>query len=35
MDHAVCTFNQRLFSSPYFYPTQLPMRDGVTVAIRL
>jgi caffeoyl-CoA O-methyltransferase len=34
-DHAVCTFNQRLFSSPYFYTTQLPMRDGVTVAIRL
>ena len=34
-DHAVCTFNQRLFSSPYFYTTQLPMRDGVTVALRL
>jgi caffeoyl-CoA O-methyltransferase len=34
-DHAVCTFNQRLFGSPHFYTTQLPMRDGVSVAIRL
>jgi predicted O-methyltransferase YrrM len=34
-DHAVCTFNQRLFGSPYFYTTQLPIRDGVSVAIRL
>jgi caffeoyl-CoA O-methyltransferase len=32
---AVCTFNRRLFSSPHFYTTQLPIRDGVSVAIRL
>ncbi len=32
---AVCLFNQRLFSSPLFYTTQLPIRDGVSVAIRL
>lgn len=34
-DHAVSLFNRRLFDSPHFYPTQLPIRDGVTVAIRL
>jgi predicted O-methyltransferase YrrM len=34
-DHAVHVFNQRLFTSPYFYATQLPLRDGVTVAVRL
>jgi caffeoyl-CoA O-methyltransferase len=34
-DHAVCLFNQRLFESPHFYATQLPMRDGVSVGIRL
>jgi predicted O-methyltransferase YrrM len=35
MDRAVCLFNQRLFSSPQFYVTQLPIRDGVSVGIRL
>ncbi len=34
-DHAVCLFNRRLFDSPQFYPAQLPIRDGVTVAVRL
>ncbi len=34
-DHAVCVFNRRLFDSPQFFTTQLPIRDGVTVAIRL
>ncbi len=34
-DRAVCSFNQRLFDSPDFYATQLPIRDGVSVAIRL
>jgi caffeoyl-CoA O-methyltransferase len=34
-DQAVCTFNQRLFNSPLFYTTQLPIRDGVSVGIRL
>ncbi len=34
-DKAVCTFNQRLFRSPLFYTTQLPIRDGVSVGIRL
>ncbi len=34
-DRAVCLFNQRLFASPQFYTTQLPIRDGVSVAIRL
>ncbi len=31
---AVCLFNQRLFASPQFFATQLPIRDGVSVAIR-
>jgi predicted O-methyltransferase YrrM len=35
IDHAVCAFNQRLFSSPHFYTTQLPIRDGVSVGVRL
>jgi predicted O-methyltransferase YrrM len=35
IDRAVCLFNQRLFSSPQFYVTQLPIRDGVSVGIRL
>jgi predicted O-methyltransferase YrrM len=35
MDRAVCLFNQRLFSSPQFYVTQLPIRDGVSVGVRL
>ncbi|MBV8553898.1 MAG: O-methyltransferase [Acidobacteriaceae bacterium] len=34
-DAAVCLFNRRLFESPQFYTTQLPIRDGVSVAIRL
>ncbi|MBV8867688.1 MAG: O-methyltransferase [Acidobacteriaceae bacterium] len=33
-DRAVCLFNERLFASPQFYATQLPIRDGVSVAIR-
>jgi predicted O-methyltransferase YrrM len=34
-DHAVRLFNERLFASPHFYATQVPLRDGVSVAIRL
>ncbi len=34
-DHAVALFNRRLFASPHFYTTQLPIRDGVSVAIKL
>lgn len=34
-DRAVCLFNRRLFDSPHFYTTQLPIRDGVSVAVRL
>ena len=34
-DHAVCLFNERLFRSPEFFTTQLPIRDGVSVAIRV
>jgi caffeoyl-CoA O-methyltransferase len=34
-DHGVCDFNKRLFASADFYPAQLPVRDGVTIAIRL
>jgi predicted O-methyltransferase YrrM len=34
-DHAVCLFNRRLFDSPDFYVTQLPIRDGVSIGIRL
>jgi predicted O-methyltransferase YrrM len=34
-ERAVCLFNQRLFESPDFYATQLPIRDGVSVAVRL
>ena len=34
-DHAVCNFNQSLFRSPHFYTAQIPLRDGVSVAIRL
>ena len=32
---AVCLFNQRLFESLDFYATQLPIRDGVSVGVRL
>jgi predicted O-methyltransferase YrrM len=34
-DRAVRLFNERLFHSPNFYVTQLPIRDGVSVGIRL
>jgi caffeoyl-CoA O-methyltransferase len=34
-DHAVRLFNERLFASPFFYVSQLPLRDGVSVALRL
>ena len=34
-DRAVCLFNERLFASPHFYTTQVPLRDGVSVAIKL
>jgi caffeoyl-CoA O-methyltransferase len=34
-DRAVCLFNRRLFESPHFYTTQLPIRDGVSVGVRL
>jgi caffeoyl-CoA O-methyltransferase len=34
-DHAVRLFNGRLFHSPQFYVTQLPIRDGVSIGIRL
>jgi caffeoyl-CoA O-methyltransferase len=34
-DRAVRLFNERLYSSSQFYVTQLPIRDGVSVGIRL
>jgi caffeoyl-CoA O-methyltransferase len=34
-DHAVRLFNERLFASPIFYATQVPLRDGVSIAVRL
>lgn len=34
-DRAVRLFNERLFASPKFFTTQLPIRDGVSVAIKL
>jgi caffeoyl-CoA O-methyltransferase len=34
-DHAVRLFNERLFHSPHFYATQLPIRDGVSIGVRL
>ena len=34
-DHAVCRFNRSLFNSPHFYATQVPLRDGVSIAIRV
>jgi caffeoyl-CoA O-methyltransferase len=34
-DRAIDLFNRRLFGSSQFYATQLPIRDGVTVAVRL
>jgi caffeoyl-CoA O-methyltransferase len=34
-DRGVRLFNERLFHSPHFYVTQLPIRDGVSIGIRL
>jgi predicted O-methyltransferase YrrM len=34
-DRGVRLFNERLFHSPCFYVTQLPIRDGVSIGIRL
>lgn len=34
-DRAVVEFNRRLFSSPQFFATLMPVRDGVSVAIKL
>jgi predicted O-methyltransferase YrrM len=34
-DHAVQRFNEQLFASPFFYAAQVPLRDGLAVAIRL
>ena len=34
-DRGVYLFNERLFHSPHFYVTQLPIRDGVSIGIRL
>ena len=32
---AVVEFNRRLYASPDWYTTIIPLRDGVTVAMRL
>lgn len=34
-DHAVRQFNERLFASSKFFTTQVPIRDGVSIAIKL
>jgi predicted O-methyltransferase YrrM len=34
-DRAVDLFNRRLFGSPQFFATQVPIRDGISAAIRL
>ncbi|MBV9611782.1 MAG: O-methyltransferase [Acidobacteriaceae bacterium] len=34
-DRAVVDFNRRLFASKDFYVTQVPLRDGVSVGVRL
>jgi predicted O-methyltransferase YrrM len=34
-DRGVRLFNERFFHSPDFYVTQLPIRDGVSIGIRL
>lgn len=34
-DHAVREFNERLFASPLFYATQVPIRDGVSLGVKL
>lgn len=33
-DHAVVDFNKRLFASPQFFPAMVPLRDGLTIAVR-
>ena len=34
-DHAVVTFNQKLYESTQFFTTLLPIRDGVTISYKL
>ena len=34
-DHAVVEFNRKLYESIQFFTTLLPIRDGVTVSIKL
>lgn len=34
-DHAVVRFNRAIFSSRDFFAAQVPLRDGVTIAVRL
>jgi caffeoyl-CoA O-methyltransferase len=34
-DKAVCLFNERLFESPHFFASQVPIRDGVSIAVRV
>ena len=34
-DHAVVAFNQKLYESTQFFTTLLPIRDGVTVSLKL
>jgi len=34
-DEGVSVFNQRFFASPLFYPALLPIRDGVSVGVKL
>ena len=34
-DQAVIEFNERLYASPFFYSTQVPLRDGVSIGVRL
>jgi len=34
-DHAVVTFNQKLYESIHFFTTLLPIRDGVTISLKL
>jgi|SRR5579863_1740579 len=34
-DHAVVEFNRKLYESPQFFTTLNPMRDGLTVSVKL
>jgi len=34
-DHAVVEFDRNLFESPQFFTTLLPVRDGITVSVKL